>query len=300
MKEKKYFDEITINNKTSLYCIIGMPAHHSLSPAIHNAGFKKLKINSVFLAFDVPQNALEDAIAGMRAFGIKGMTLTSPHKENAYKYIDEIDIEAKQIGAVNTIINKDGRLFGYNTDGIGFIKSLRKYRIRKDAVYTIIGAGGAARAFSFSLAKEGVTNLNIINRTVAHAESLKSSLNKYYKNTKINIYELDSKDSYEIIKNSDFIINATNITLENNTDTPIKKELIKEDMVIFDANYAPLENRLIKDAKNAGAKTINGLELLINQGIAAFKLFTGRDIDYKTMEEAALLALKIRKNKNKK
>ncbi len=281
-------------NRTSLYCIIGMPAHHSLSPAMHNAMFSKLGMDSIFLAFDVPKEKLEEAIQGMRAYDIKGMTLTSPHKEKALKLVDYVDKYAEELGAVNTIANKNGKLYGYNTDEPGFVRSIEHYAREKDKRYLIIGAGGAARAFAFGLVRYlGASNIKIINRTLAHAKSLSRDL-AARTGVKAEVAKLGSEKANRFVKSSEFIINATNITLENSTKTPIGKDLLDKDKIVFDANYVPLENRLIKEAREKGCITISGIELLVNQGIEAFRLFTGRKADYKTMKEAAMKNIAMR------
>ncbi len=279
-----------ITGKTSLYCIIGMPAHHSLSPVIHNAMYEKLHMDSVFMAFDVSEGNLENAILGMQAYKIRAMTLTSPHKQNAMKYVDVIDKKAKELGAVNAIVPKNGKLYGYNTDEPGSVMSLKKHGIDKKAVYTIFGAGGAARAIAFGLAHEGIRNFNIINRSIANAEKLGKSLAKDFHGMKIKTYRLSSKDSFPAIKESKYVINATNITLENKVKTPVPSELLNKSMIVFDANYAPLDNRLLTDARKKGCVTITGLDLLVYNQAVAFKLFTGREPDYKTMMDAALHA----------
>ncbi|MGC8496038.1 MAG: shikimate dehydrogenase [Candidatus Micrarchaeia archaeon] len=288
----KEFSQIYITgNRTALYCIIGMPAHHSLSPAMHNAAFEKLGIDAVFLAFDVPKDALHRAIEGMKAYGIKGMTLTSPHKEEALRLVDRADTYSSELGAVNTIINKNGKLYGYNTDEAGFVNSLKSQHATRSSRYTIIGAGGAARACAFGLVRFlGAKDIRIINRTIIHAKELKNDLER---NTGVSaqVAKLRTQEADNMIKESDFVINATNITLENSSLTPVKKELLDEHMVVFDANYVPLENRLIKEAKARGCTTINGIELLVNQGIEAFKLFTGRNVSYDVMKNAVIKVL---------
>jgi len=288
-------NKIAIGNKTALYCIIGMPAHHSLSPAMHNAAFEKFGIDAVFLAFDVPKEKLRQAVEGMRAYGIKGMTLTSPHKEAALGLIDHADIYSSELEAVNTIINKNGKLYGYNTDEFGFVNSLKSYGADQKSNYTIIGAGGAARACAFGLARFlNAINIRIINRTIAHAKTLKNNL-LARAGLSAQIAKLGSKEADKIISESDFIINATNITLENSSATPIKKELLDGHMVIFDSNYVPLENRLIREAKEKNCITINGIELLVNQGIPAFKLFTGKNVSYNIMKNAVMKTIKANK-----
>ncbi|MGC8538542.1 MAG: shikimate dehydrogenase [Candidatus Micrarchaeia archaeon] len=287
-----------------MYCIIGMPAHHSLSPAIQNAAFLKHGIDAVFLAFDVPKERLEGAMLGMRAYGIKGMTLTSPHKENVIKYVDVVERQALELGAVNTVVNRKDKLYGYNTDSPGFVKALKKYGIKKDAIYTVIGAGGAARALVFGIAREGVKNINIVNRTVEHAEKLKKDIEERFRGLNLSVCKLGSEDMEKAVRSSKYLINATNITLENRTATPVPKNLLNKGMIVFDANYAPLDNRLLSDAKSKHCLTINGLELLVNQGIVAFELFTGRHFDYsetyRTMMSAAMKAYKESEKEKKK
>ena len=284
---------LDISGRTKLYCIIGMPAHHSLSPAIHNAWFKALGVDAVFLAFDVPKEGLRSAIEGMRTFSISGMTLTSPHKEEALKYVDKVDPFALKLGAVNTIINKSGELYGYNTDSLGFVKALSMFRGSESDTYTVIGAGGAGRAFVFGLLEfRKAKRINIVNRTLAHAKQLKSAAKRYFKNSEINAFELGSGSADSAISESKFIINATNITLENSSASPVNIDILKKGMIVFDANYIPLKNKFLSDAAKHGCRTINGIELLVNQGIIAFRLFTDKNISYDVMRSAALKSLK--------
>ena len=284
--------ENKITGKTSLYCIIGMPAHHSLSPTIHNAMYKKLGMDAVFLAFDVAPADLKAAIYGMKAFGIKGMTLTSPHKQEVMRYMDHIDPLAKELGAVNGVVVKNGKFYGYNTDEPGAIMSLEKHGMDIRAGYALFGAGGAARAIAFGLAHKGVKSLCIINRTIGHAEELKSDLKKHFPKMGIETSKPGTAKAESAIKNSKYILNATNITLENSRETPVPARLLNKDMVVFDANYVPLNNKLLSDAKKKGCATINGLELLVYNQAVAFKLFTGREPDDEVMMKAAEKAAK--------
>ena len=287
--------EISISgNKTEFFCIIGMPARHSLSPAIHNAAFKALGIDAVFLAFDVDRSGLKGAIESMRIFGIKGMTLTSPHKEEALKYIDRIDKTAERIGAVNTLINSNGTITGFHTDGLGFISALREHASLDNKSFAVIGAGGAARAFAYELfASVKNPKLAIINRQsgIEHAYSLASDLKKAF-GADVGVFELNGKGMEEAIARTDILINATTVTLENDTDTPIDGKLLRKGMIVFDANYVPLENKLIRDAQEAGCIAITGDALLLHQGIFAFKLFTGRNAPVDAMKDALMKELK--------
>jgi shikimate dehydrogenase len=280
-------NEKSVTGNTSLYCIIGMPAHHSLSPTIHNAMYRKLGMDAVFLAFDVAPEYLEDAIHGMKAFGIKGMTLTSPHKQEVMKYMDHIDPLAKELGAVNGVVIKNGKFYGYNTDEPGAIMSLERHGMDKKGSYALFGAGGAARAIAFGLAHKGVKSLYIINRTLKHAEGLKLDLKKRFPKMAIEVAALGSAKAKNAIKESKYLLNATNITLENSKDTPVPARLLSKEKVVFDANYVPIKNRLLSDAKRNGCVTINGLELLVYNQAVAFELFTRRKSDDKIMMEAA-------------
>ncbi|MCL5101818.1 MAG: shikimate dehydrogenase [Candidatus Marsarchaeota archaeon] len=282
----------SISGYTSLFCIIGMPAHHSLSPTIHNAMYNNLGMDAVFLAFDVPASQLESAIKGIKAYGIKGMTLTSPHKQMALKLVDHVSKEAKELGAVNAIVPKGGKLYGYNTDEPGSIMSLKNHGLKKSDTVSLFGSGGAARAIAFGLAHYGIKKLNIINRTLEHAEELGKSLGKHFPKLDVEIFRLNSKESENAIKRSRFILNATNITLENSTKTPVPSRLLSEGMVVFDANYVPINNKLLSDAKRKGCETINGLEMLVYNQAVAFKLFTGKEPNIKLMMEAAERAVK--------
>jgi shikimate dehydrogenase len=285
--------ENRITGNTSLYCIIGMPAHHSLSPTIHNAMYKKLGMDAVFLAFDVAPADLKAAVCGMKAFGIKGMTLTSPHKQEVMKYMDHIDPLAKELGAVNGVVIKNGKFYGYNTDEPGAIMSLEKHGMEIGAGYALFGAGGAARAIAFGLAHKGVKSLCIINRTIEHAEELKSDLKKHFPKMEIETAKPRTPKEESAIKNSKYVLNATNITLENSRETPVPARLLDNNMVVFDANYVPLNNKLLSDAKKKGCATINGLELLVYNQAVAFKLFTGKEPNIEIMMKAAEKAAKV-------
>jgi shikimate dehydrogenase len=286
--------EMNIGNKTGLYCIIGMPAHHSLSPDIQNAMFKALHMDAAFFAFDVPAEMLEAAVKGMKAYGIIGMTLTSPHKEAVMKYVDSIDNDAKKLGAVNTLVIRNGKFYGYNTDHPGFVESLKKFKSSFNVDYSIIGAGGAARACAYGVLRSKMANkITIINRTIKHAEELKAILKSDFKNADIRTLKLGTVDADKAVENSGVVVNATNITLENKRNTPVKKNSLHKGQIVFDANYVPINNKLLSDAKAKGCITINGLELLVNQGVVAFELFTGKKADYKIMKKAAMDSIRM-------
>ncbi len=279
-------------NKTEMFCIIGMPGRHSLSPAMYNAAFAKFQMDSIFLAFDVPRENLRGAIEGMRSFGIKGIILTSPHKEKVMGLVDYVDKKANNIGAVNTIINNNNILKGYNTDSDGFYYALKNATGLDNKKFLIFGAGGAARAFVFELAEKAKhPEITIINRNIEHARKLKMAA-KRNAGAEIRVFPANINNMQAEMKHADIVVNATNITLENSSKTPVPKRFMRKEQVIFDANYVPLKNRFLRDAESTGCKVINGSELLLGGGISAFRLFTGRDAPVETMRNAIKESLK--------
>lgn len=250
--------------------VIGDPVEHSLSPLMHNAGYKVLRIDDkyVYVACNVKTGKLEDFINGVRAMGIRGISCTIPHKIKVMKYLDEIDETANKIGAVNTIVNENGMLKGYNTDWIGIVIPFRKITSLKNKKVALLGAGGAARAAAYGVVKGGA-KLTIYNRTIEKAQVLAKGFGA----------SACSFEETKDIKTMDIIINATSTGLNPNIfDSPLDKELFTEKQIVFDIIYSPYETKFLKEAKQKGAKIIHGLEMFLQQGIAQFKLFTGLDV----------------------
>jgi len=252
----------TITSTTKLCAIIGNPIEHSLSPLIHNAAFEHLKLNYVFLAFEVEH--LREAVSGIRALNLKGVSVTIPHKVEVMDYLDDIEEVARRIGAVNTILNQEGRLLGYNTDWSGAIKALEGKVELKNKKTILLGAGGAARAIAFGLKEKGA-DLTILNRTVKKAEVLASELNCQWGG-------LELVESFK----PDILINTTSLGMYPRVDDlPVKKEFLK-DMLVFDIVYNPLKTHLIRKAEQNGCATIPGVEMFINQAALQFELWTGK------------------------
>ncbi|AAB99086.1 TPA: shikimate dehydrogenase [Methanocaldococcus jannaschii] len=276
-----------INAKTKVIGLIGHPVEHSFSPIMHNAAFKDKGLNYVYVAFDVLPENLKYVIDGAKALGIVGFNVTIPHKIEIMKYLDEIDKDAQLIGAVNTIKIEDGKAIGYNTDGIGARMALEEEIGRvKDKNIVIYGAGGAARAVAFELAKDN--NIIIANRTVEKAEALAKEIaeklnKKFGEEVKFSGLDVD-------LDGVDIIINATPIGMYPNIDVEpiVKAEKLREDMVVMDLIYNPLETVLLKEAKKVNAKTINGLGMLIYQGAVAFKIWTGVEPNIEVMKNAII------------
>lgn len=256
-----------ISAKTKICMVIGDPIEHSLSPLMHNAGYEKLRIDNeyVYVACRVKVEKLGDFIKGIKAMQIRGVSCTIPHKIEVIKYLDEIDEEAKKIGAVNTIVNDEGVLKGYNTDWLGVVIPLEKMTSLKNKIVALLGAGGAGRAVAYAVTQRGA-KLAIYNRTIENARKLAQDFGG----------EARSLDTIKTIKNADIIINATSVGLyPNENETPLDKELMTSKQILFDAIYLPYETRLLKDAKQKGIRVIHGMEMLLQQGVEQFKLYTG-------------------------
>lgn len=264
---------MNINSNTKTICLLGHPIKHSFSPAIHNYLFEKYLKNNIYVCFDVEEDKLKDCILGIKALDIKGCNVTIPHKVNIIKYLDSIDENAKLIGAVNTINNKGGILKGYNTDGVGFVKSIldKSYEI-KDKKVMIIGAGGACRSIAIELAANGVKSIEIRNRSLEKANEIINSIN--------NNFNTDAKCSKEAIDcsslmNVDILINTTPIGMENDLcpiDTNIK---INKKLLVCDIVYKPQDTVFLKWARKNNLDIIYGIDMLINQAFEAFKIWTG-------------------------
>ena len=254
------------NAKTILCGIIGKPVDHSMSPAIHNAAFEKLALNYTYLAFNVDD--VEGAIHGMRALHIRGLSVTMPHKLEVMKYLDEIDPVAQRIGAVNTVVNNNGCLKGYNTDWVGFVRSLESQTPIQNKRIVILGAGGAARAIAFGLKEKG-GKMTILNRTqeIEMAESLATELDCSW----------GPLSQLESVTDADIVVNATFLGMPpHENKTVVDSSHLRDNQVVYDVVYNPLETRLLREAKERGCRVIPGYEMLLLQGVAQFELWTGK------------------------
>jgi shikimate dehydrogenase len=283
-----------ISGKTRVCAIIGDPVIHSLSPAIHNAAFKELGINFVYMAFTVTNKELMTAIMGVRSLGIKGLNVTMPHKNAVIKYLDDVDMTAKEIGAVNTILSSHGKLIGYNTDGIGAMVALQKNGLdlkRKKLV--LLGAGGAAKAIAYNVVRD-VDELVIINRTPEKAtifvNTLRKSVGKKVKSRLLSFPVLK-----EELNDAHILINATSVGMYPKSNiSPVPSCLLRSDLNVMDIVYNPLETRLVLESKSLGAKVVSGLEMLIYQGAVAFEIWTNISPPIEVMKDAALSELEKR------
>ncbi|MBF0398585.1 MAG: shikimate dehydrogenase [Desulfobacterales bacterium] len=269
-----------INTKTSLYAVIGDPVSHSLSPLMHNTAFSYIGYNAVYIAFQVKD--ISRAISGIRALGIKGVSVTIPHKVKVMEYLDYIDDEAIKIGAVNTIINREGELWGYNSDYIGANRAILEKTGIKDKDVLIIGAGGAARAIGYGIIKEG-GKVTILNRSKEKGENLAKDIgaNFFYPLTDVNNIKCH------------ILINTTSIGMVPDIQkTPFDKSNLQKEMVVMDIVYNPLQTRLLKEASDIGCTIIDGISMFVYQGVFQFELWTGKKAPIDIMKKVVLNNLK--------
>lgn len=259
-----------ISGKTKVTGLFGYPVEHSLSPAMHNIAFKHLNLDYCYVAFSVRSEFLEDAVKAIRALDLAGVNVTIPHKEKVVPFLDEISEEALSIGAVNTIKNEKGRLIGFNTDGKGFMQSLIENSIDiKEKKILIVGAGGASRAIGYYICKEA-SKVFLSDIDTKKAELLKDYLSSY----KGNVYVVENKDlSKKFIEEIDIIINATPLGLKPDDPLPINVTFLDSDHIVCDLIYK--ETPLLKKASDRGCKTLDGLGMLLWQGVFAFEIWTG-------------------------
>lgn len=264
--------------------LLGDPVSHSVSPAMHTAAFRALGLDWEYELLETPREKLRGALERLRADDCAGANITVPHKQAVMEWVDQISENARTIGAVNTLITREGKLFGENTDAEGFIAALKESHINpRHARVVILGAGGAACAVAFALAAAGAREICLINRTAAHATELADRLHAKYPDLRLGV------DWHAAIADANILINATPVGLwPNVTDSPLPPaQVISSHSVVIDLIYHPLQTRLLWDAKRAGAWTINGLSMLVHQGAAAFKLWTGRDAPIPVMFDSA-------------
>jgi len=278
--------ELKITSRTNLYAIIGDPIGHSLSPVMQNAAFKASGLDAVYIALRVESSMLRQAIEGFRAINILGFNVTIPHKVAVMKYLDELDVSAATIGAINTVVNRWGKLIGYNTDGSGALAALHEAGVDPQGRrILLLGAGGAARALAFSLAQTA-ERIIILNRTVSKAESLAEEV-RQITGANVTHRKLDPLALSEEAASADLLVNTTSVGMHPRPEeTLVDAKLLRPSMVVFDVVYSPPETRLLREAREVGAKPVGGLGMLIHQGAEAFKLWTGTEAPITTMTKA--------------
>ena len=274
--------------KTKNLGVMGYPIKHSLSPVIQNAAIEAAGIDYAYIALPVAPDALADAVKGLQALNFTGFNITIPHKVKIMQYLDAIDEAAKIIGAVNTVHIKDGKLYGHNTDAIGFITPLLKEGIAvqgKTAV--ILGAGGACRAVICGLAQHGIKNIILGVRNPAKGQAMADSFAGKIK-TALKAYDWHSDEFKNWLGKADLLVNTTPLGMQPNVDTmaPVDWDDVNAAAFVYDIVYVPAMTRFLSEAKQHGHRILNGERMLAEQGAAALKIWTGADIDVDVMTKA--------------
>ncbi|MDY6329832.1 MAG: shikimate dehydrogenase [Lachnospiraceae bacterium] len=279
-----------ITGHTTLTGLLGSPVAHSISPMMHNEAFNLLGLDYVYLCFDVGVDNLKTAVDGLKVMGVRGFNCTMPDKNLMCELVDDLSPAAKMIGAVNTVINENGKLTGHNTDGVGYMQAV------KDAGHdiigknmTLLGAGGAATAICTQAALDGVASINVFSIKDQFFDRAKHLVDNINANTncKASLYDLSDKTELnKSIDNSYILTNATSVGMAPNTDNCIitDESVLRSDLIVSDVIYNPMETKLLKMAKAHGCKTFNGLYMLLYQGAEAFKIWTGQDMPVKEIK----------------
>lgn len=282
-----------LTGEAAVVGVIGWPVAHSLSPLMHNRAFAHLDMNWVYVPFAVRPENLEAAVAGLRALSVRGFNVTIPHKTAIIPFLDQLTPAAAAIGAVNTVINRDGWLVGDNTDGLGFLRSLREEAEFDPAGSrtVILGAGGAARAVAVSLADAGASRVVIANRTVARAQELADVIES--RGAHAAALALDSPELEEELAAADLLVQTTPAGMSGEADAvlPVPESWLRPPLIVCDIVYTPPETPLLAAARRRGLRVVPGWGMLLYQGAAAFERWTGRPPPVAVMRDALLEAL---------
>ncbi len=284
---------MNISGKTKICALIGDPIEHTMSPVMHNTAYKKLGLDYVYIPFRVKPEGLPLAVAGLRALNVRGFNVTIPHKVSILPLLDGLDPLAEKIGAVNTVVNEDGELRGYNTDATGFLQALLGRKVEPgDKNVVILGAGGASRAISYILAGRGA-HLTILNRKLELdwaeeiAEFIREDLGR-----EVRVLELIPRLLGKALEGADILVNATSVGMSPASGkSPAPAKLLHRRLVVFDIVYNPMMTRLLKEAQAAGARIIGGIDMLAWQGALAFEKWTGQTAPLNLMRREAVKML---------
>lgn len=278
-----------ITGRTELLGLIAYPIRHSNSPRMHNLALAKLGLDYAYLAFEVDAPELEDAIRALRVLKVRGWNVSMPNKMEVIKYLDQISTAVELIGACNTVVNEGGRLRGENTDGLGYMAALRQHGVEtKNKKITLIGAGGAAMAIATQAALDGVGSIDIFNRRDDFFVKGEASAAKISQRTsaKVSLHDLDDLDAFRAsVKASVVLTNATNVGFKGKLEgiSPLPDlSVLRPDLFVTDSIYAPQKTKFLEQAEAAGCHYMNGIPMMLHQGAAAFKMWTGQDmpLDY--------------------
>jgi shikimate dehydrogenase len=277
---------LEITARTGLVGVLGHPISHSLSPIMHNAAFQAQGVDMVYLAFDVVPGRLAEAVAGMRALNMKGANVTIPHKQAVAALLDVVDPLAARVGAVNTIVNEQGRLIGFNTDVAGFLAALRSVRAAggQGLRCLVAGAGGAARAVVAGLAEDGATEIWVYNRTEARAISLCESAAEWGRPRCEAVSAAGLRDR---VRNADLVVNATSVGLEPSVkETAFPVDILSSSQIVMDLVYGPRPTSLVAGAAASGATALDGREMLLMQAASSYRLWTGAEPPVEAMRKS--------------
>ncbi|GAW94123.1 shikimate dehydrogenase [Calderihabitans maritimus] len=280
---------VTVDGKTKVVGLFGWPVEHSWSPLIHNAAFKAAGLNYVYVPFAVPPEKIAQALCSLPALNIRGINVTIPHKETVMNYLDWISPEAQMIGAVNTVVvEEDGKLKGYNTDGEGFMDSLREEAgiDPRGLTFTLLGAGGACRAVAVSLALKGARKINIANRTVSRAEAIVEIINRST-SARAQAFSLSERELTAALEESQVLVNTTPVGMYPRDKEPplINPDLLRRTLLVCDLVYRPRETTLLREAALRGCRTLSGLGMLVAQAARSYRLWTGQEAPAEIMRE---------------
>ncbi|MDO4452044.1 MAG: shikimate dehydrogenase [Lachnospiraceae bacterium] len=280
-----------INGHTILTGLLGSPVSHSISPLMHNEAFRQLGLNYIYLAFDVKTDKLQTAVEGLRTLNVRGFNLTMPNKNEMCKLCDKLSPAAKISGAVNTVVNDNGILTGYTTDGIGYMQSLKEagHNIIGKKM-TLLGAGGAATAILVQAALDGVKEISVFNNRSVSFTRMEKVIDelKTVSDCEIRLYDYSDENILRReISESVLLTNGTSVGMSPNTDVSIITDIsmFHKDLIVSDVIYNPRETRLLRMASEVGCPTLNGLYMLLFQGAEAFKLWTGMEMPVEVVKE---------------
>ncbi|MCI6649320.1 MAG: shikimate dehydrogenase [Lachnospiraceae bacterium] len=278
-----------IDGHTTLYCLLGHPARHSISPRMHTTAAKLLGVNMVYLAFDIEANEIAITVEALRLLKAGGFNLTMPFKRTVIPFLDKITKASELAGSVNTVTNKDGVLIGDTTDGVGYLNSLLDsgfdYHGKK---MTLLGAGGAATSIAVSAALSGVKRIDIFKRRNATFEEIEAFAEKINASTDCDIlvFPMDDEEAMrDSICSSDILTNATNVGMEDDKTSLVPKSFLRPDLFVSDIIYHPAETTLLSYAKEVGCRYKNGEDMLLFQGAASFKEWTGLDMPIEAIKK---------------
>lgn len=279
-----------ISGKTAVFCVLGHPVGHSLSPAMHNAALREMGLDGVYVAFDVAPEGLGAAVLGLQALGVRGVNCTIPHKEALVPLMDELSPDAELIGAVNTIVFQEGRRIGHNTDAPGFLADLRARGCDpagKEAL--VLGAGGSARAVVVALARCGA-RVALANRTPQRAEELARHVNAAVGEERVRPLAMEPSALQEAVQAAGLLVNTTSLGMSPRVGemAPVPPQAFHPELFVYDLIYNPRETALLRTARERGAGAAHGAGMLARQGALSLELWTGRPAPAELMERVVL------------